>query len=147
MASIARTPPTAWPRPAPGRGLAGQDQRRLPTLTDANVPPRTVTLNGDTILFRNGEGWLISDRVATGGAGAVASDGAVIAPMPGRIVSVDVAAGDAVSAGQKLLVLEAMKMEQALAAPFDGVVADLKAVAGAQVTEGTILARIDKAEA
>jgi 3-methylcrotonyl-CoA carboxylase alpha subunit len=117
------------------------------TLTDAEARPRTVALDGDTILFRNGEGWLISDRVATGGGGALASDGAVIAPMPGRIVSVDVTEGATVSAGQKLLVLEAMKMEQALAAPFDGVVADLKAVAGAQVTEGTILARIDKAEA
>jgi 3-methylcrotonyl-CoA carboxylase alpha subunit len=158
-AAASLLPPAGW---SPWSNLSGFRANRDPqidvtvaidgtayaaTLTDANVPPRTVTLNGDTILFRNGEGWLISDRVATGGAGAVASDGAVIAPMPGRIVSVDVAAGDAVSAGQKLLVLEAMKMEQALAAPFDGVVADLKAVAGAQVTEGTILARIDKAEA
>ena len=49
--------------------------------------------------------------------------------------------------GQRLLVLEAMKMEQALLAPFDGMVAELKAEAGEQVPEGTLLARIDRGEA
>jgi 3-methylcrotonyl-CoA carboxylase alpha subunit len=71
------------------------------------------------------------------------ADGAIGAPMPGRIVSVEVAEGASVSKGQKLIVLEAMKMEQALLAPFDGVVAELRAKQGAQVTEGTILARIE----
>jgi 3-methylcrotonyl-CoA carboxylase alpha subunit len=78
-----------------------------------------------------------------GGAGG-ASDGAILAPMPGRIVSVDMSEGVKVKAGQKLIVLEAMKMEQALVAPFDGTVAELRATAGAQVTEGTLLARIEK---
>jgi len=55
-----------------------------------------------------------------------------------------VTAGEAVVAGQRLLVLEAMKMEQALLAPFDGTVAELSAVAGGQVAEGTVLARIEK---
>ena len=109
--------------------------------------PRLVDVDGDPILFRNGESWLVSDRIASGGAGGAVSDGAIVAPMPGRIVSVDVAAGSSVKAGQKLLVLEAMKMEQALTAPFDGIVADLTAVAGGQVTEGTILARIEKPDA
>ena len=63
--------------------------------------------------------------------------------MPGRIVAVDVTAGDRVTRGQRLLVLEAMKMEQALPAPFDGTVALLAAAAGAQVAEGALLARID----
>jgi biotin carboxyl carrier protein len=44
-----------------------------------------------------------------------------------------------------LLTLEAMKMEHGLVAPFDGVVAELNAKAGAQVSEGTVLARIEKA--
>ena len=64
--------------------------------------------------------------------------------MPGRIISVDVKQGDPVTAGQKLLVLEAMKMEQAILAPFDGVVAELKAIAGAQVSEGALLVRIEQ---
>lgn len=67
-----------------------------------------------------------------------------MAPMPGRIISVDVAEGDKVAKGQKLLVLEAMKMEQAMLAPFAGVVAELKAVAGAQVAEGTLLVRVER---
>jgi 3-methylcrotonyl-CoA carboxylase alpha subunit len=66
--------------------------------------------------------------------------------MPGRIVSVEVAQGQAVTAGQKLLVLEAMKMEQALTAPFDGTVETLNAVAGAQVQVDALLVKVAKAE-
>ena len=84
---------------------------------------------------------------ANADSGGIAGDGSLRAPMPGRIVSVDIAEGDAVTAGQKLVVIEAMKMEQGLIAPFDGVVAELMAVAGAQVSEGALLARIEKPQA
>jgi biotin carboxyl carrier protein len=76
-------------------------------------------------------------------AHAAASDGAILSPMPGKIVSVAVEAGQAVVKGQTLLTLEAMKMEHALAAPFDGVVAELSAVAGGQVSEGVVLAKLE----
>jgi 3-methylcrotonyl-CoA carboxylase alpha subunit len=66
--------------------------------------------------------------------------------MPGRIISVDVRQGDAVAKGQKLVTLEAMKMEHSLVAPFDGVVAELAAKEGAQVSEGALLARVEKGE-
>ena len=84
----------------------------------------------------------------SGGAagGSAASDGSLVSPMPGRIISVDVRQGDSVTKGQKLLTLEAMKMEHSLIAPFDGIVAELNAAEGAQVTEGTLLARIEKKE-
>jgi 3-methylcrotonyl-CoA carboxylase alpha subunit len=49
--------------------------------------------------------------------------------------------------GQKLVTLEAMKMEHSLTAPFDGIVAELNAAEGAQVSEGTLLVRIEKADA
>ncbi|WP_019832590.1 acetyl/propionyl/methylcrotonyl-CoA carboxylase subunit alpha [Sphingomonas sp. PR090111-T3T-6A] len=75
------------------------------------------------------------------------SDGALTAPMPGRVVSVEVAKGEKVAKGQRIVVIEAMKMEQALVAPFDGIVADLGPAAGAQVSEGTLLARIETEEA
>ena len=58
-------------------------------------------------------------------------------------IAVEVAAGAAVTKGQKLLTLEAMNMEHSLVAPFDGVVAELNAEAGAQVSEGTLLARVE----
>jgi 3-methylcrotonyl-CoA carboxylase alpha subunit len=74
------------------------------------------------------------------------SDGALTAPMPGRVVSVEVAKGEKVAKGQRIVVIEAMKMEQALVAPFDGIVAELGPQAGAQVSEGTLLARIEAEE-
>jgi 3-methylcrotonyl-CoA carboxylase alpha subunit len=70
-------------------------------------------------------------------------DGEIEAPMPGKVTAVEVAAGDKVAKGQRLLTLEAMKMEHALTAPFDGTVAELNAKAGAQVTEGTLLVRVE----
>jgi 3-methylcrotonyl-CoA carboxylase alpha subunit len=73
-------------------------------------------------------------------------DGEIEAPMPGKVTAVEVAAGDKVEKGQRLLTLEAMKMEHALTAPFDGTVAELNAKAGAQVTEGTILVKIEAAD-
>lgn len=78
-------------------------------------------------------------RVATG---STAADGAILSPMPGRIIAVEVAAGDSVTKGQKLVTLEAMKMEHSLTAPFDGTVAELTAVEGGQVSEGAVLVRL-----
>jgi len=79
-------------------------------------------------------------------SGGAAEAGAIHSPMPGRIIAVDVREGDAVKAGQKLLTLEAMKMEHSLVAPFEGVVSELSAVEGAQVSEGTLLVRVEKGE-
>ena len=67
----------------------------------------------------------------------------VSAPMPGRIVVTRVAAGDAVSEGQELLVMEAMKMELALKAPRDGVVAELLAKDGDFVDADAVLVRLE----
>ncbi|MGX7953176.1 acetyl/propionyl/methylcrotonyl-CoA carboxylase subunit alpha [Tsuneonella sp. HG249] len=72
-----------------------------------------------------------------------AHDGDIIAPMPGKAIAVDVAEGDSVTAGQRLLVLEAMKMEHALTAPFDGTVAELNVSEGAQVQVEALLARVE----
>ena len=65
--------------------------------------------------------------------------GVVKAPMPGKVLAVKVKAGDTVSKGQSLVVLEAMKMEHALAAPRDGVVADVSVSVDGQVAEGDVL--------
>jgi len=72
--------------------------------------------------------------------GSQAGEGSLLAPMPGTVVRVAVAEGDAVAAGQTVLVLEAMKMEHVVAAPTDGVVGELHAVAGDTVDTGTVLA-------
>ncbi|MBB4098129.1 acetyl/propionyl/methylcrotonyl-CoA carboxylase subunit alpha [Sphingomonas kyeonggiensis] len=81
-----------------------------------------------------------------GGAGASAGNGAILAPMPGRVTAVEVAAGDTVTKGQRLVTLEAMKMEHGLTAPFDGTIAELNVAQGSQVSEGALLVKVEKAE-
>ncbi|WP_228241750.1 acetyl/propionyl/methylcrotonyl-CoA carboxylase subunit alpha [Porphyrobacter sp. GA68] len=105
------------------------------------VPHGTGFERSDTgfTWFENGEGYAIS--LAKHGTGqASAADGAIIAPMPGKVIAVDVAEGQDVTAGQRLMVLEAMKMEHALTAPFDGTVTELKAAEGSQVQVEALLA-------
>ena len=76
-------------------------------------------------------------------AAGAASDASVIeAPMPGLVQKIDVQAGQEVQAGDRLAVLEAMKMEHALTAPRDGVVAEVLVPAGAQVEAGAALIRL-----
>jgi 3-methylcrotonyl-CoA carboxylase alpha subunit len=71
-----------------------------------------------------------------------AEGGRLSAPMPGKVVSFAVKAGDTVTRGQVLAVMEAMKMEHTLAAPFDGVVAELLYAPGDQVAEGAELLKL-----
>ncbi len=99
---------------------------------------------GPIQVFEGGDVQAFDFEAKIGGVGeGGASDGAILSPMPGKIVSVAVEAGQAVAKGQVLLTLEAMKMEHALAAPFDGVVAELSVSAGGQVSEGVVLARLE----
>ena len=100
----------------------------------------------DVLVAQGGQVWCLTPWRAAGAAGADASDGAILSPMPGRVIAVAVAAGEAVTKGQKLLTLEAMKMEHSLTAPFDGTVAQLNASEGGQVSEGTLLVKIEKGE-
>ena len=100
--------------------------------------------DGEVIIFADGGAFALTLRPKSGPAGAAAEgDGAVRAPMPGRIVSVAVAAGERVIAGQTLAILEAMKMEHALTAPFEGMVAELAVAEGDQVSEGAVVARLE----
>src|SRR4029077_14942872 len=69
--------------------------------------------------------------------------GSLLAPMPGLVLRVLAEPGTVVTAGQPLLVLEAMKMEQTVSAPADGVVAELRAKAGEQVSTGQVLAVLE----
>ena len=77
---------------------------------------------------------------------AAAEGGRLTAPMPGKVVSFAVKAGDAVTKGQPLAVMEAMKMEHTIAAPADGVVQELLYAPGDQVTEGAELLKLVAAD-
>ncbi|WP_156842992.1 acetyl/propionyl/methylcrotonyl-CoA carboxylase subunit alpha [Novosphingobium aquimarinum] len=101
----------------------------------------------DILVAESGQVWRLMPFRAGGAAGAEASDGAILSPMPGRVIAVAVSAGEVVAKGQKLLTLEAMKMEHSLVAPFDGAIAQLNASVGGQVSEGALLVKIDKVEA
>jgi len=80
-------------------------------------------------------------------AGEVAAEGGrLTAPMPGKVVSFAVKAGDTVAKGQPLAVMEAMKMEHTIAAPADGVVQELLYAPGDQVSEGAELLKLVTAE-
>jgi 3-methylcrotonyl-CoA carboxylase alpha subunit len=86
------------------------------------------------------------DPFAKGEAGAEEGDAAIRAPMNGRLVKVAVEEGEAVEAGQRLAVVEAMKMEHALVAPHAGVVRDLMANVGDQVEMGERIMQVEKEE-
>ncbi|WP_426305229.1 acetyl/propionyl/methylcrotonyl-CoA carboxylase subunit alpha [Acidovorax facilis] len=77
---------------------------------------------------------------------AAAEGGRLTAPMPGKVVSFAVKVGDAVTKGQPLAVMEAMKMEHTIAAPADGVVQELLYAPGDQVTEGAELLKLVAAD-
>ena len=72
-------------------------------------------------------------------AAAPAGGEKVTAPMPGNILSVNVAAGDTVKRGQVLLILEAMKMENEIMAPCDGTIASVHTSKGSAVESGALL--------
>jgi biotin carboxyl carrier protein len=82
-------------------------------------------------------------RALSGAAAAAAGPAPLVAPMPGLIVRVNVGPGDAVQAGQGLVVMEAMKMENELRATVDGVVKAVLVAAGMAVEKGTVLLELE----
>ncbi|MDP8915723.1 MAG: methylcrotonoyl-CoA carboxylase, partial [Pseudomonadota bacterium] len=121
-------------------------ERPLDPELDPFVGYGAPAAEGDIVVFEDGEVFAFSEPDYEQAHGGAESDGVVIAPMPGRIVSVEAEPGAHVSKGAKLVILEAMKMEHGLTAPFDGVVAEVSATAGVQVSEGTVLVRLQAAE-
>nr|WP_137677705.1 acetyl/propionyl/methylcrotonyl-CoA carboxylase subunit alpha [Parerythrobacter lutipelagi] len=121
-------------------------------VTPDDTDPDAFVLNLDhsgysgQLLFKNGATFKMEPYRFNGGSHASAADGAILAPMPGKVIAVDVAEGDIVTAGQRLMVLEAMKMEHALTAPFDGTVTELSASEGAQVQVEAVLCVVEPAE-
>jgi acetyl-CoA/propionyl-CoA carboxylase biotin carboxyl carrier protein len=85
------------------------------------------------------------DRAATAARAHAGGGGPaeVVAPMPGAVLAIHVAVGDAVAAGDPLVTLEAMKMEHAATAPRAGRVSDLRVQVGEQVVRGQLLATVE----
>jgi 3-methylcrotonyl-CoA carboxylase alpha subunit len=172
LVPAAQADEAAWQGAATIAWLAGEAVSDLPGPSGfrLNAPPyaqvalalagesRTVELTGEigdisgfaeeesVVVFREGQafGFDLAWRGSAGGQGA--ADGMIVAPMPGKVTSVDTSLKAKVRKGQTLLTLEAMKMEHGLIAPFDGGVAELNVKAGAQVIEGAVLARVEPEE-
>ena len=138
-----------WHGGRDGYRLAGRDDVHVTTagadrvVLDAGGLTRAfaVAVNGDRVDVESSLGHSALVRLPrfTDPADQVAT-GSLLAPMPGSVISVAVAVGDTVSAGQTVLVLEAMKMQHTVAAPHDGVVTDLPVAVGDQVAAGAVLA-------
>ncbi|MHB8528779.1 MAG: ATP-binding protein [Caulobacteraceae bacterium] len=134
-------PPRAW------RIFVDGEPRLAEVPSDAArgdaSPAKVARVGGQTLLFHAGAVFVLAlepDIAEIAAAGS--ADGVVRAPMPGRIVQVSVKVGEAVTAGQAILVLEAMKMEHALLAPAKGEIAEILCREGDQVGEGAALARV-----
>jgi 3-methylcrotonyl-CoA carboxylase alpha subunit len=104
-------------------------------------------IDGGFVVFHGGDAYAVSRHAPRGAGGGGASDGSLRAPMPGKIVAAPARPGDAVTKGQPIVVLEAMKMEHALVAPFDGVVGEIGVSVGDQVAADAVLARVEAASA
>ncbi len=114
-------------------------EKRLPPMIGQKVGEDIVVFDGgDTFAFS-----LLGNHAADSG---IVASGSIKSPMPGRVISVKVQAGDAVSKGQALVILEAMKMEHTLTAPFNGKVASIAVSEGGQAVEGMVLVVIEEAK-
>ena len=94
-------------------------------------------------LFHQGRAWAFDCPPAHRAAEQAAGSGALLAPLTARVLHVMVTPGQRVQAGERLLVLEAMKMEHTLTAPIKGVVRELLAQAGGQALKGALLLQIE----
>ncbi len=118
-------------------GTLDGDGRLVATLDGARLSADLARRGAELTVFRGAEAhaFHLVDRLAAADA-AAAGDTKLAAPMPGRIVAVHVEAGQCVTRGQKLVVLEAMKMEHTILAPADGTVERVRFKPGEQAAEG-----------
>nr|WP_202455215.1 biotin carboxylase N-terminal domain-containing protein [Streptomyces sp. SID8367] len=116
----------------------------------APTAPARLTASAGDWLARDGDAWHVQDHdpvaASLTGAGSGGA-GSLTAPMPGTVTVVKVAVGDEVTAGQSLLVVEAMKMEHVIAAPHAGTVTELDVSPGTTVAMDQVLAVVDPSSA
>ena len=100
--------------------------------------------DGDEVhLFWRGRAYRLLEETETSRAAHRHPSGGLEAPMPGKVIAVKVAPGDTVNKGDELLVVEAMKMENAVRAPRDGRVKSVAARVGDMVSPGTVLVELE----
>ena len=115
------------------------DGERITAYVSSDNAKRWVTVNGQTFILTK------SSSARKSASGHHHAAGELTAPMPGQVRAVNVSEGDAVTKGQTLLLLEAMKMEIRVQAPRDGVVKKLFVQQGQTVDREQMLIEIDEA--
>jgi len=117
-----------------------------PLLADAAVADAGRTAlaapDDEIVVFEAGQAFVFTTRPPMAEDAEAAADGQIRSPMPGRVAQLTAKAGETVAKGQGLLILEAMKMEHVLTAPFTGVIEFVAVALGDQVTEGAVLIRL-----
>uniref|UniRef100_UPI0003639231 ATP-binding protein n=1 Tax=Actinoalloteichus spitiensis TaxID=252394 RepID=UPI0003639231 len=135
----------------PVRGRARLDGAELSVGVDGRTRVYTVAREGNRRwLACAGDTWELAEReplAAVSSPTAAGADGQVRSPMPGTVLTVGVAVGDQVAAGQELLVVEAMKMEHSVTAPVAGTVEALLVGPGSRVALDEDLAVVDPTSA
>ncbi len=113
------------------------------TVDDRPVPAMSCRIGDAYVVFHQGEAYGFTEPRFDGDLTGAATGGMIFSPMPGRVSALLVAVGDKVKAGQTLAVVEAMKMEHALTAVRDGVVAEVKVGLDSRVVEGQAVIRLE----
>ena len=98
----------------------------------------------DVFVMGKCETLFLKDALASAGQAEADHAGSLTAPMPGKIIAIEVQAGDNVKRGQALLVMEAMKMEHTIVAGADGIVESIYFGVGEQVAEGAVLISLEQ---
>ena len=170
FAADAATQATDWPWAArDGFQLGGRRSVSIPVTVDGErisaavsygaegirvavngVPPaedaQTFAAGDDVYVLRHGHQTRVRLEDFAASAAPDAGDGTIKAPMHGRLLQIFVRLGDQVAAGQRLAIIEAMKMEHTLHAPFAGTVQAIAAEPGAQLVEGGDIMLIERDE-
>lgn len=128
-----------------GRGIAAatDGRRRVTVLVEGSGSERVVTLDGRRILVsvRTARERMLAEVDAVGSARR--GSGAISASLPGLVVAVAVTAGMAVTEGEPLVTIEAMKMQNVIRAPRSGIVTSVEVTAGQRVMAGDPILRIE----
>ncbi|MAM13914.1 MAG: methylcrotonoyl-CoA carboxylase [Rhizobiaceae bacterium] len=108
---------------------------------------RSIVIAGSRVLFDRGNAWEIRQPTTqTAQSSSSTGDGSILSPLPGLITSVDIQPGQKVAKGDRLVIVEAMKMEHTLRAPFDGLIEAIKVAVGSKVSEGHLVVIVKAGE-
>ena len=139
--------------PAVARLRHGDEERsvRVVVVADATRAVNTddaihVDVEGQSLEFRTAAAPTVEEAVRHAGA-HVDGTAVLVAPMPGRVIAVRVAAGASVHAHQPVVIIEAMKMEHAVVSPIDGLLVTLAVREGQQVQRGEVLGQVAQSDA